>query len=87
SSSSTLESVVANQNELRSALQKTFNDNSSFEFDFKLDPDASGSGFQNESFSANEQNHESKEDERDTFVASSEIIEEIQEVQKSGTYF
>ncbi|MGE4455355.1 MAG: flagellar hook-length control protein FliK [Arcobacteraceae bacterium] len=87
SSSSTLESVVANQNELRSALQKTFNDNSSFEFDFKLDPDASGSGFQNESFSANEQNHESKEEERDTFVASSEIIEEIQEVQKSGTYF
>ncbi len=87
SSSSTLESVVANQNELRSALQKTFNDNSSFEFDFKLDPDASGSGFQNESFSANEQNHESKEDKGDTFVASSKIIEEIQEVQKSGTYF
>jgi hypothetical protein len=87
SSSSTLESVVANQNELRSALQKTFNDNSSFEFDFKLDPDASGSGFQNEGFSSNEQNQETKEDERNTFVASSEIIEEIQEVQKSGTYF
>jgi hypothetical protein len=87
SSSATLESVVANQNELRSALQKTFNDNSSFEFDFKLDPDASGGGFQNENFGSNEQNQETKEDEKSTFVASSEIIEEIQEVQKSGTYF
>jgi hypothetical protein len=87
SSSATLESMVANQNELRSALQKTFNDNSSFEFDFKLDPDASGSGFQNGSFGTNEQNQETKDDERNTFVASSEIIEEIQEVQKSGTYF
>ncbi|GEM_PF-4619300 len=87
SNSSTLESMVANQNELRSALQKTFNDNSSFEFDFKLDPDASGSGFQNENFSQNDENQETKDDEKNTFVASSEIIEEIQEVQKSGTYF
>lgn len=87
SSSSTLESVVANQNELRSALQKTFNDNSSFEFDFKLDPDASGGGFPNEGFGSNEQNQETKEDETSTFLASNDIVEEIQEVQKSGTYF
>ncbi|MCK9336428.1 MAG: flagellar hook-length control protein FliK [Arcobacteraceae bacterium] len=82
SNSSTLESVVANQNELRNALSKTFDDKHTFELDFKLDSDSS-SNSNNSSFENTQQEQQNNTtNDRETF----EDIPTSQE-QKNGTYF
>jgi hypothetical protein len=82
SSSATLESIVANQNELRSALSKTFDDKHTFELDFKLDSDSSNNS-NNSGFENAQQEQQNQSDET---IETFEDIPASQE-QKNGTYF
>ncbi len=82
SNSATLESVVANQNELRNALSRTFDDKHTFELDFKLDSDSSNNG-NNSGFENAQQEQQSQSNNNTTTF---EDIPASQE-QKNGTYF
>lgn len=84
SQASTHEAMVSNQQELRNALQRSFENSSNFELEFKLDPDG-----QNQSSQENKQNsQENKEKEKDDeFISSSELIQTQKEAKYSATYF
>ena len=86
SQASTHEAMISNQQELRNALQRSFDNSNNFELEFKLDPDGQNQNSQ-ENKQNNQENKENRQEKDEEFISSSEIIQTQKEAKYSATYF